>query len=145
MALEDLGLPTAFGRADAPAPAGGGAAPTGRQSQLRPYAVGTAAGRPRSTPPVLPSVGRAGVGLAFGADYYPEQWPAATWQQDIELMSSTGVNVVRIGTFCWCHVEPEEGRFEFGWLDEVLELLRAAGIAVILATPTASPPPWCEK
>ena len=56
---------------------------------------------------MLPSVGRAGVGLAFGADYYPEQWPAATWQQDIELMSSTGVNVVRIGTFCWCHVEPE--------------------------------------
>lgn len=39
-------------------------------------------------------------------------------------------------------LEPEEGRFEFGWLGNTLDRLHANGIRVILATPTASPPPW---
>ncbi|MET1075242.1 MAG: beta-galactosidase, partial [Umezawaea sp.] len=44
--------------------------------------------------------------------------------------------------FSWGELEPEEGRFEFGWLDRVLDLLHEGGVRVDLATATASPPPW---
>ena len=41
----------------------------------------------------------------------------------------------------WALLEPEEGRFEFGRLDAVLDRLHANGVRG-LATPTAFPPPW---
>jgi beta-galactosidase len=80
--------------------------------------------------------------LAFGGDYNPEQSSAAVWAQDDELMRVARVNTVTVGVFSWSWLEPEEGRFEFGWLDETLGRLHANGVRVILATPTASPPPW---
>lgn len=81
-------------------------------------------------------------GLAFGGDYNPEQWPREVWEQDVALMRQARVNLVTLGVFSWALLEPEEGSYEFGWFDEVLDLLHAAGIAVDLATATASPPPW---
>jgi beta-galactosidase len=80
--------------------------------------------------------------LAFGGDYNPEQWDAAVWAQDDELMRAARVNTATVGVFSWSLLEPEEGRFEFGWLDETLDRLGRNGVRVILATPTASPPPW---
>jgi len=84
----------------------------------------------------------AEVGICFGGDYNPEQWPRATWREDVELMRRAGVNLVTVGVFSWAMIEPTPGAREFAWLDEVLGLLHGAGIAVDLATPTASPPPW---
>jgi beta-galactosidase len=78
----------------------------------------------------------------FGGDYNPEQWDATVWAEDDVLMRQAGVNTVTVGVFSWALLEPEEGRFEFGWLDAVLDRLHANGVRVILATPTASPPPW---
>jgi beta-galactosidase len=78
----------------------------------------------------------------FGGDYNPEQWDAAVWAEDDALMREAHVNTVTVGVFSWALLEPEEGRFEFGWLDDTLDRLHANGIRVILATPTASPPPW---
>ncbi|MDR6972686.1 beta-galactosidase [Leifsonia shinshuensis] len=78
----------------------------------------------------------------YGADYNPEQWPEDVWAEDIRLMQEAGVTVATVGVFSWAQLEPEEGRFEFGWLDRVFELLHRAGIRVDLATATASPPPW---
>ena len=80
--------------------------------------------------------------LAFGGDYNPEQWPAGVWAEDDALMRAAGVNTVTVGVFSWALLEPSEGRFEFGWLDSTLDRLAANGIQVVLATPTASPPPW---
>ncbi len=57
-------------------------------------------------------------------------------------MRAARVNTATVGVFSWSLLEPEEGRFEFGWLDETLDRLHANGVRVILATPTASPPPW---
>jgi beta-galactosidase len=57
-------------------------------------------------------------------------------------MREAGVNLVTVGVFSWALLEPEPGRYEFGWLDRVLDLLEASGIFVDLATATASPPPW---
>ena len=57
-------------------------------------------------------------------------------------MRAAGVNLVSIGIFSWALVEPEEGRYDFGWLDRVFALLHAGGIRIDLGTPTASPPAW---
>ncbi|HEU5428100.1 MAG TPA: beta-galactosidase [Actinocrinis sp.] len=80
--------------------------------------------------------------LAYGADYNPEQWPQEVWVEDVALMREAGVNLISLGIFSWALLEPEPGRFEFGWLDRIIGLLHEAGIAVDLATPTAAAPAW---
>src|SRR3954449_6562152 len=80
--------------------------------------------------------------LCYGGDYNPEQWPASVWREDVALMAEAGVTLVSVGIFSWAWLEPAEGQYEFGWLDEVLNLLHAGGIKVDLANATASPPPW---
>ncbi|WP_349899272.1 beta-galactosidase [Parafrigoribacterium soli] len=80
--------------------------------------------------------------LGFGGDYNPEQWDRDVWSEDIRLMQEAGVNLVSLGIFSWALLEPAEGVYEFGWLDEVLDLLHAGGIRVDLANASASPPPW---
>ena len=82
------------------------------------------------------------VDLWFGGDYNPEQWDAATWASDDALMRQAQVNTATVGVFSWALLEPDEGSFEFDWLDATLDRLHGNGIRVVLATPTASPPPW---
>jgi beta-galactosidase len=84
-------------------------------------------------------------GLAYGGDYNPEQWPEEIWSEDVALMREAGVNLVSLGIFSWALLEPAEGKYEFGWLDRVIDLLQGGGIAVDLATGTASPPPWLSR
>ncbi|MEU9292383.1 beta-galactosidase [Streptomyces sp. NPDC048266] len=81
-------------------------------------------------------------GLAFGGDYNPEQWDEGVWKEDDALMRRARVNLATVGVFSWALLEPEEGRYDFGRLDAQLDRLHAGGVAVDLATPTASPPPW---
>lgn len=81
-------------------------------------------------------------GLCYGGDYNPEQWPPQVWAQDVALMRQARVNLVTVGVFAWSRLEPQPGRYDFDWLDRVLDLLHDGGIRVALATPTASPPPW---
>jgi beta-galactosidase len=81
----------------------------------------------------------------FGADYYPEHWPEQRWATDARLMAEAGINTVRLAEFAWSKLEPEPGRFDFGWLDRAIALLAEQGIRVILGTPTASMPPWLAK
>ncbi len=83
--------------------------------------------------------------LCFGGDYNPEQWTSDVWRADVELMRQAHVNLVTVGVFSWAHLQPEPDRYEFGWLDEVLDLLAEHEIAVDLATATASPPPWFSQ
>jgi beta-galactosidase len=80
--------------------------------------------------------------LAFGADYNPEQWSRETWDEDVRAMRAAGVNIVSVGIFAWAQLQPTEDTWTFGWLDAVMDLLHDNGIAVDLATATASPPPW---
>ncbi|MDG4856827.1 beta-galactosidase [Streptomyces sp. T-3] len=81
-------------------------------------------------------------GLAFGGDYNPEQWDEPVWKEDDDLMRRARVNLATVGVFSWALLEPEEGRYDFAWLDAHIERLHANGVAVDLATATASPPPW---
>ncbi|MFE7646093.1 beta-galactosidase [Streptomyces phaeoluteigriseus] len=80
--------------------------------------------------------------LAYGADYNPEQWPRDVWEEDVRLMREAGVTVVSVAIFSWARIQPDQDTWDFGWLDEVMDLLHAGGIGVDLATATASPPPW---
>ncbi|MER5937432.1 beta-galactosidase [Streptomyces sp. NPDC001928] len=83
--------------------------------------------------------------LLFGGDYNPEQWPEETWHEDVRLMKEAGVNSVTLGVFSWAKLEPRPGAREFGWLDRLMDLMHDSGIGVVLATPTASPPPWMGR
>ncbi|MBD0840142.1 beta-galactosidase [Streptomyces sp. TRM68416] len=83
--------------------------------------------------------------LLFGGDYNPEQWPEETWPEDVRLMREAGVNSVTLGVFSWAKFEPAPGAREFGWLDRLMDLMHDNGIGVVLATPTASPPPWLGR
>ncbi|NNC97569.1 MAG: beta-galactosidase [Gammaproteobacteria bacterium] len=78
----------------------------------------------------------------LGVCYYPEHWSRQLWQRDAEQMRDLGLEVVRIGEFCWSRIEPEDGLFKFKWLDEAIGILAAQGLNIVFGTPTATPPKW---
>ncbi|MBI1417535.1 MAG: beta-galactosidase [Limimaricola sp.] len=78
----------------------------------------------------------------LGVCYYPEHWPDETWAEDAARMAETGITWVRIGEFAWSRLEPSPGDLRFDWLDRAIETLGAAGLRVVLGTPTATPPRW---
>jgi beta-galactosidase len=77
-----------------------------------------------------------------GADYNPEQWPAATWDDDVALMQQAGCTIATVGVFSWVSLQPAADTFTFEWLDTVVEKLHAAGRLLCLATPSAAQPAW---
>ncbi|SMH44411.1 beta-galactosidase [Rathayibacter oskolensis] len=83
--------------------------------------------------------------MHYGGDYNPEQWDEAIWEDDARRMQEAGVTLVSLGIFAWARIQPDEATFDFGWLDRVLDLLHRHGIAVDLATATASPPAWAAR
>ncbi|HWD18119.1 MAG TPA: beta-galactosidase [Verrucomicrobiae bacterium] len=93
--------------------------------------------------------------MYFGADYHPEHWvfpyagtaeePESRWKRDIELMVGAGINVVRMGEFCWGVCEPREGEYNFTWMRRVMDLMADEDIKVVLGTPTAAPPIWLAR
>jgi len=80
--------------------------------------------------------------MLFGADYYPEHWDKSDWKEHARIMKDGNFNVVRMAEFAWGRLETMENKFDFSWLDEIIEILAAEGIKVILGTPTAAPPKW---
>jgi beta-galactosidase len=64
------------------------------------------------------------------------------WAEDARLMQEAGVNLVSLGIFSWSRLEPAAARYDFEWLDRIMDTLHEAGVSVDLATATASPPPW---
>ena len=82
-----------------------------------------------------------------GGDYNPDQWldRPDILEKDVELMQKSHVNCVSIGIFSWALLEPEEGVYDFKWLDEVIERLHKGGIYIILATPSGARPAWMAQ
>ena len=83
-----------------------------------------------------------GKGIAYGGDYNPDQWSEDVWDDDVRLMKQAGVNTVAVAIFSWDRIQPEENRWDFGWLDRIIDKLGKAGIAVDLASATATAPLW---
>ncbi|MEN4935837.1 beta-galactosidase [Pantoea agglomerans] len=94
-------------------------------------------------PPLSARVNR----LLHGADYNPEQWAhqPGIIDDDVMMMKQANCNVMSVGIFSWAKLEPEEGRYEFGWLDEVIDTLWLQGISVFLATPSGARPAWMSQ
>ncbi|MGC1497049.1 MAG: beta-galactosidase [Sulfitobacter sp.] len=79
---------------------------------------------------------------ALGVCYYPEQWPQDMWAQDAANMVAAGISWVRIGEFAWSRIEPKPDVFDWVWLDQAIDVLSAAGLKIVLGTPSATPPRW---
>lgn len=83
--------------------------------------------------------------MSFGVFYYPTQWPREQWQRDFAGMARLGFDFTHMAEFDWTYLEPEEGRFDFDWLDHAIDLASKAGLRVILGTPTGAPPSWMDE
>ena len=83
--------------------------------------------------------------MTVGVYYYPEAWPRGQWARDFANIRKHGFEFVHMGEFAWAFMEPEDGRFDFAWLDEAVRLAAAQGLKVVLCTPTATPPAWLAR
>jgi len=97
-----------------------------------------AAQAPASAVPPLPTI-------LYGTAYYHEYMPYERLEKDVQMMKAAGFNVVRLGESTWSLWEPEDGRFEYAWMDRVIDAMGKAGIKVIMGTPTYSIPAWMAK
>jgi beta-galactosidase len=80
--------------------------------------------------------------VLYGVAYYSEYMPTDRLDKDIQMMKDAGISVVRVGESTWSLFEPQEGKFEFAWMDRILNKMQEVGIKVILGTPTYSIPAW---
>ncbi|WP_440903364.1 beta-galactosidase [Catenovulum sp. SX2] len=80
--------------------------------------------------------------LYHGVAYYPELWPEEDIDRDIAEMKKLGINVARMAEFAWSTMEPEEGKIDLSLFKKAMDKFHAAGINVVLCTPTATPPIW---
>lgn len=80
--------------------------------------------------------------ILYGVAYYNEYMPYERLDEDVRLMKEAGVSVVRLGESSWSLFEPREGEFEFAWMDRIVNKMHAAGIKIIMGTPTYSIPAW---
>ena len=82
-----------------------------------------------------------------GGDYNPDQWleyPEII-KEDVRLMKLAHINCAAINIFGWSAIEPEEGKYEFEWLDNIMDDLYKAGVNIILATPSGARPAWMSE
>ena len=96
------------------------------------FALPMAAQPANDTPPAL----------YLGAAWYPEQWPESRWEADLTLMEQAHIRFARITEFAWSSMEPTEGNFQFEWLDRAIALAAKHHVAIVLGTPSATPPAW---
>jgi len=83
--------------------------------------------------------------MTIGTYYYPEHWPKEDWAKDVKKMAEVGFEFTHLGEFAWAFIEPEKGRFDFAWLDEVVAMAHQNGLKVIMCTSTATPPAWLAQ
>jgi len=83
--------------------------------------------------------------MTIGVYYYPEAWPESQWARDMANMRKMGMEFVHMGEFAWSFLEPEEGKYQFDWLEKNVALAAQNGMKVILCTPSATPPVWLTR
>ena len=80
--------------------------------------------------------------IQFGTDYYPEDWPPERTEIDAQLMQQAKFTFVRVADTNWERMEPEEGHYDFAWLDRVVDILHRHGMRVVMCTSSYIPPAW---
>ena len=83
-----------------------------------------------------------------GGDYNPDQWikwKDEVWKEDFRLAKLAGINSFSVGIFAWTAIEPQEGTYNFEWLDEVMDLIAKNKMTAVLATPSGARPAWMSQ
>ncbi len=80
--------------------------------------------------------------MKIGVYYYPEQWPEDQWERDLQNIARLGFTFTHFAEFSWTYLEPQEGTYDFSWLDKAIDMASRAGLKVIMCTPTPCPPAW---
>lgn len=80
--------------------------------------------------------------ITTGIYYYPEHWNENQWERDIKKIAGMGYEFVHLAEFAWFKMEPKEGKFEFDWLDRVINLCTKYNLKVLMCTPSATTPAW---
>ncbi|MBN2613165.1 MAG: beta-galactosidase [Bacteroidales bacterium] len=84
--------------------------------------------------------------LFVGANYHPhDDKNISKIKADIQMMKAAGFNVARLGHLAWDSYEPSEGKFDFDWFDQVMDMMNDAGIKVILDIAIRPAPLWLHK
>lgn len=83
--------------------------------------------------------------MRIGVYYYPEAWPQSQWPRDIANIKKMGLEFVHMGEFAWAFEEPQEGHYDFAWLDKAVQLCADQGLKVVLCTPSPTPPIWLTQ
>lgn len=83
--------------------------------------------------------------IQTGVYYYPEHWDESQWERDFKRMHELGFEFTHFAEFAWAQLEPEEGRFDFVWLDKAIGLAAKYDLKVVLCTSTATPPVWLSR
>ena len=81
----------------------------------------------------------------YGVDYYPEQWGMDLVDEDLDNIVELGADLIRIGDFAWDRFEPEDGRYDFSFFDEVIEKAKRRGLHIMMCVPTATMPSWLYR
>jgi beta-galactosidase len=80
--------------------------------------------------------------ITTGIYYYPEHWNENQWDRDIKKIADMGYEFVHLAEFAWYKMEPEEGNYNFVWLDKVVNLCVKYKLKVLMCTPSATTPTW---
>lgn len=83
--------------------------------------------------------------FVLGTCYYPEHWEQNLWEEDLDRMLQSGIEIIRIAEFAWNLIEPREGEYTYEFFERFLELAYKKGMKVIFCTPTATPPAWLTE
>ncbi|MCM3003296.1 beta-galactosidase [Priestia koreensis] len=85
--------------------------------------------------------------MLHGGDYNPDQWldHPDILAEDLKLMKLSHTNTFSVGIFAWSTLEPEEGVYQFEWLDEIFRTIDENGGRIILATPSGARPAWLSQ
>lgn len=80
-----------------------------------------------------------------GAYYYPEHWDESQWERDLKQMHELGFEFTHFAEFAWAQLEPQEGGYDFSWLDRAVALAAKYDLKVVMCTSTATPPVWLSR
>ena len=80
-----------------------------------------------------------------GAYYYPEHWDESQWERDLKQMHELGFEFTHFAEFAWAQLEPQEGVYDFSWLDRAVALAVKYDLKVVMCTSTATPPVWLSR
>ena len=80
-----------------------------------------------------------------GAYYYPEHWEESQWERDLKQMHELGFEFTHFAEFAWAQLEPQEGVYDFSWLDRAVALAAKYDLKVVMCTSTATPPVWLSR